>query len=182
MTYVGTQQIGGLLATWWFYLFFMEMQGGLKAGTYKRVHTWMVNLPLAVAAVCGLIVTSKAKSDRVATETSGNVTMGMCAAALVLPLVNTTVYALRPRYKHFAWLRFAAGDVPAQKGAAAPRTAGALPASIFCGAVALWLIGHGVVLMVMHGATVSAFRRLTDAYVHARCVGWRGARPVMCGD
>lgn len=97
-------QVGGLLVCYMFFLLFAELQGNLEAGRYKRVQTWMVNVPAMAFSIGNAVLLVRRSTDSVQTDTAVILGVVLSVGILLLALVNTWVYALHGAYKGEAWL------------------------------------------------------------------------------
>ena len=96
-------QVGALLIAWMFYLLGAELQGNLSLGRYKRIMTWMVNVPVIAYMVGNMILSARRKDDGVETRSAQAFNIGVGVAFIVLSLANIIVYASDPLYKDHPW-------------------------------------------------------------------------------
>lgn len=100
---------------WMFFVLGAELQGNLNAGRYKRIMTWMINIPVTVFMIGNMILALRRNSDGVETDSGTIVNVVVGAIFIVLSLTCTGVYATYAAYKGEAWLAVAAQVQPDDK-------------------------------------------------------------------
>jgi len=98
-------QVGGLLVTWCLYVLGTELQGNLTPGRYKRVMTWMVNVPVIAFMIGNMILSTRRVDDGVETSSAKATNIGFGIGFIILSLGCIGVFAFHPIYKAEQWLK-----------------------------------------------------------------------------
>lgn len=86
-----------------FYVLGAELQGNLSAGRYKRIMTWMVNVPVIAYMIGNMILSARRVADDVETSEAQGYNIGFGIAFIVLALVCIILYATDPLYADEPW-------------------------------------------------------------------------------
>lgn len=97
-------QVGALQMAWLFFVLGAELQGNVEAGRYKRIMTWMINLPVVVFMIGNMILAARRNGDGVETSSGMAVNMVVGAVFIVLSIACTVIYAADDDYKNEKWL------------------------------------------------------------------------------